>query len=110
MTGEVKPRQNISSTTIRLTGDASQEIKHIVTISPSKENPFHITTISAGKGDNIRYDLTEIKQRDGKEYHLSVYNTKKDKGWYLDKIYIKTNSKITPEFTISVFGIIRDNE
>ena len=107
MTGEVKPRQNISSTTIRLTGNASGEIKQTLTLTSSKENPFHITSIYADKGENIRYDLTKIKLDNGEKYQLTVYNTKKDKGWYIDKIFIKTDSTLTPEVTIEVFGVIR---
>lgn len=108
MSGDVEPRNDISSTTARLTGTAGEEIKQIVTLSSSKENPFEITSIEAEKGDNIRYDLTEISQPDGEEYLLTIYNTKKDLGWYLDKVHIKTSSSLTPEFTISVFGVIRD--
>jgi len=78
-----------------------------VTISPSNENLFQILDIRTDKGDNIRFDLGEIKQIKGIQYQLTVYNTKKDKGWYIDKIFIKTDSSISPEFTIDVFGVIR---
>lgn len=108
ISGNVEARDDISSTTARLTGTAGQEIKETLTLSPSRENPFEITTIEAEKGDNIRYDLAEIQRPDGEKYLLTIYNTKKDPGWYLDKVHIKTSSSLTPEFTISVFGVIRD--
>ncbi|MBN2297170.1 MAG: hypothetical protein JXM72_01180 [Deltaproteobacteria bacterium] len=107
ISGEVKPRQDISSTSIRLTGNASEELKQSITLTPSKENPFHITEVRTGKGDNIRFDLREITLDRGIQYELAVYNTKKDKGWYIDKIFIKTDSSLTPEFTVDVFGVIR---
>ena len=80
----------------------------MVTISPTQKNPFKITKINAEKGKNIRYDLQEIKNPDALTYQLTVYNTKKEKGWYLDHINVKTDSKKTPEFKIKVFGVIRD--
>ena len=92
---------------MRLTGNASEEIRQTVTISPSKENLFQIVDVRTDKGDNIRFDLGEIKQGEGMHYQLAVYNTKNDKGWYIDKIFIKTDSILTPEFTIDVFGVIR---
>ena len=106
--GFVKPRIYLSSGTARLTGPAGTEIKTTVTISPSQENPFKITEIKAEKGKNIRFDLEEIKQPDAVKYQLTVYNTKKEKGWYLDHINVKTDSKKTPEFKIKLFGVIRD--
>lgn len=60
------------------------------------------------KGENIRYDLSEIRQPDGLRYRITIYNTKKEKGWYIDKVFVKTSSQVTPEFKISVMGVIRD--
>jgi hypothetical protein len=108
LAGFVKPRAYLSSDTARLTGPAGTEIMTTVTISPSPENPFKIKEINAEKGENIRYDLKEIKQPDALKYQLTVYNTKKEKGWYLDHIIVKTDSPKTPEFTIKIFGVIRD--
>ncbi|MBS3758313.1 MAG: hypothetical protein KGY61_06590 [Desulfobacterales bacterium] len=91
-----------------MTGNAGQTIKDVVIISPSEKNPFKITGIRMEKGENIRYDLSEIEQPDGLRYRISIYNTKKEKGWYIDKIFVKTSSQVTPEFKIRVMGVIRD--
>lgn len=107
ISGEVKPRQDISSNTVRLTGNASEELKQSITLTPSQENPFHITAVKADKGDYIRYEMKEIKPDGEIQYELAIYNTKREKGWYIDKIFIKTDSTLTPEFTIDVFGVIR---
>jgi len=109
VSGNVKIRTYLSSSIVRLTGNVNHEIKQTVTISPSKKNPFKIIKINAEKGENIRYNLNEIKKPDGIKYQLTVYNTKKEKGWYLDKIYIKTNSQKSPELEIKIFGVIREN-
>lgn len=107
VSGNVKPGAYMSSDVIRLTGNFGDEIKQVVTVSPSHENPFKITDVKAEKGKNIRFELIEIKQEDGINYKLTVYNIKKEKGWYLDKILIKTDSQKSPELIIKVFGVIR---
>lgn len=110
MSGEIKPRKDISSTTIRLTGSFKDEIKQTVTITPSKEIPFKITDIIKKNGENIRFELKEIEHHKPRWYQLTVYNTKKGQGWYTDKIFIKTDSTIIPELAIDVFGVIREDK
>jgi len=90
-----------------LTGKAGQTIKETVTLSPSPADPFTITEIRAEKGDHIRYEVLEIKQPDRLKYQLTIFNTKREPGWYIDKIFVKTTSRVTPEFKISVMGVIR---
>lgn len=107
LSGDVTPRKYISTDTVRLTGTAGTEIAGGVTISPTLENPFKITKIEAEKSENIRFDLAEQKGPAGATYQLTVHNTKTEKGWYLDKIHIHTDSPKTPEFIIKVFGVVR---
>ena len=108
MSGKVLKRRDISSNTVRLTGNVCQEIKQTITISPSLQNPFIITEVQPESGANIRYELKKIKVADGLEYQLVISNRKIEKGWYVDKIFVKTTSPITPEFKINVLGVIRD--
>jgi hypothetical protein len=93
-----------------LTGDADKEISQEITITPTPENQFKITEIKAEKGDYIRYELTEVKKQEMMNYHLTVYNTRKEKGWYLDKIYLKTDSEKPSELEIKILGYIRDKQ
>ncbi len=107
ISGEVKPFARINPAEAKLTGNAGQEIKQMLTIASTNENPFKVLGTRAEKGDNIRYDLVEMNQPDGIKYQLTVYNLKQDKGWYIDNIYLQTNSKTSPVLKIPVFGIIR---
>lgn len=77
-------------------------------MTPSSDNPFAITGIQAEKGTHIRWELSEIRKGDDITYQLSIYNTKQAPGWYVDHVFVKTDSRITPEFKISVLGVIRE--
>ena len=108
LSGNVKPRAYISTDTLRLTGSAGKKIKTDLTIAPTPDNPFKITGITAKKGNDLRFELTETGSPELKKYRLTVYNLKKEKGWYIDKLHIKTDSEASPEFIVTVFGVIRD--
>ncbi len=109
VSGYVKPQAYLSSSVARLTGKVGQVISQTVTITPTPENPFKILGIDLDQGDFIRYDLKEIKNSQGKAYELTIFNTKQDKGWYRDKIFIKTDSSISPELKIQVLGLVRND-
>lgn len=107
--GQVKPIVDVSETVIRLTGNAGQEISKTITIIPVPENHFRITHIKAENGAYFRHELVTEEQPDGGvKYLLTVYNLKKEKGWYTDKIVINTDSNISPVLEIRVMGFIRD--
>lgn len=108
LSGSVLPDFYISTNVVRLTGSVGQPIKKTVTITTTPQNPFKIKNITANKGVYIRYDIAAEKQTDGTRYRMTVYNTKPDKGWYTDKLFIKTDSNRTPEFQLKVLGFIRE--
>jgi hypothetical protein len=108
ISGEVKPFADITPAEAKLTGNVGQKIKQTVTIAPTSENRFKILEVRAEKGDNIRYNLKEMSQSDGIKYQLTVYNVKKEKGWYIDNIYLKTTSSRSPVLKIRVLGFIRN--
>jgi hypothetical protein len=108
ISGDVKPVADITPTEANLTGNVGQKIKQTVMISSTSENRFKILEVKAEKGDNIRYDLIEMNQPDGIKYQLTIYNMKKEKGWYIDNIYLKTSSKRSPVLTVRVLGFIRN--
>jgi hypothetical protein len=107
ISGDVKPVADITPTEAKLTGNVGQKIKQTVMIAPTSENQFKILAVKAEKGDNIRYDFIEMNQPDGIKYQLTIYNVKKEKGWYIDNIYLNTSSKKSPVLKIRVFGLIR---
>ena len=108
LSGNVTPRAYLSTDTIRLTGSAKKEIKGELTITPTPDNPFKIIEVTAEKGENIRFELKETSRNELKKYVLIAHNVKTEKGWYIDKLHIKTDSEISPEFVVTVFGVIRD--
>jgi len=109
ISGIVKPRTYLSANVIRLTGTLDQEISQTVTILPSDENPFKVMKVEVDKGEYIRYEMVEIDKADKRSYQLTVFNTKKEKGWYMDNMFIKTDSQKTPKFELKVLGVIRNN-
>lgn len=109
LSGEIKPIADVLSPSIvRLTGTAGQEIKQTLTIAPFSYNRFKIKEIKAENGKNIKYELAEKTHAGILKYELTVYNLKHDKGWYMDKLHIRTDSAASPEFEIPVFGLIRE--
>jgi hypothetical protein len=108
MVGDIRPLADINPPDVKLTGTAGRDIKQTITIAPIRENPFKILEAKAEKGKDIRLDLIQVKNSGGLKYHLTVYNIKQDKGWYIDNIYLKTNSKLSPVLKVRVFGLLRD--
>jgi hypothetical protein len=108
ISGDVTPFADITPTEAKLTGNVGQKIKQAVTITPTSENRFKILEVKAEKGDNIRYELIEMNRPEGIKYQLTIYNVKKEKGWYMDNIYLKTSSKRSPVLKVRVLGFIRN--
>lgn len=108
LSGEIKPFVDLSSSVIRLTGSAGKEIKRIITISPVEGNRFRITGVAPEDGKHLEYELAETTHAGALKYELTVINVKREKGWYKDNFRIRTDSTISPEFGIPVFGFIRE--
>jgi len=106
--GEVKPLADIVPPEARLTGTVGRRIRQTVEITPTHENPFKIVAVRAEKGEHIRYDLAETGEPGSRTYRLTIYNLKKEKGWYIDNIYLKTDSDRSPVLKVRVFGLLRD--
>lgn len=109
LTGDVRPLADIVPADVKLTGNAVQEIRQTVSITPVKENPFRILEARTEKGRDIRYELKEEKSAGTMHYRLDVFNTRQAKGWYIDNIYLKTTSRKSPVLKIRVLGIIRES-
>lgn len=110
LTGRVNPIANLSASVIRLTGNAGEKISKTITITPAPGNPFKIKNIRAENGKFFRHELAAKNlPGGGVRYDLTVVNSKPDKGFYTDKIFIQTDSRISPVLEIRVMGVIRDN-
>ena len=106
--GEVKPLAAIVPPEARLTGTVGRRIRQTVKITPTHENPFRIVGVRAEKGEHIRYDLAEPGEPGSRTYHLTIYNLKKETGWYMDNIFLKTDSDRSPVLKVRVFGLLRE--
>lgn len=92
---------DINPTRVRMTGQAGQDISKEVTIVPLDKYPFKIVEAKPEKDGNIRVEVKE--EKDKKAYLLTIFNLKQEKTRYYDNIIVKTDSKIRPELTISVY-------
>ncbi len=110
VSGPVERFVKISPSRVVLNGDTETVISRRVEILLEEKFPFKILDAKARKGENIRFELSELTGTDPKGYQLSVENLKKSKGRYFDQIILKTDSEIKPEIHISVSGLIKEKE
>lgn len=99
--GNVEQFVDISPARVRMTGQAGDEVSAKVTIVPMEKYPFRILDAKPQKEGNIRVEVSEEKGR--KAYMLTVFNLKQEQARYYDTIVVKTDSRIRPELTISVY-------
>ena len=106
VSGSVIKFATIEPQYIRLYGSVGAPIKQSVTIIPEASYPFKILDASAQNGRDIRFEIKEEKSSQNVRYVLTVENLKKEAGRYYDTIQLKTDSKVKPNITISVYGRI----
>jgi len=97
---------DIKPSYVRLIGVLGQPIATPVSIVPQKKHPFKITGVTAMKGDNIQFSLSEKELPEGNGYELMLTNKKTDPGRYHDVLSLKTDSSIQPVLKINVYGRI----
>lgn len=97
---------------VRLVGRQGSDIKKTVTIVPEKKYDFKIDGVTAKRGKDITFSLSEKKSMgDGKDgYVLTVENLRTNVGRYFDTLTLSTTSKIQPKISIRVYGDIRENK
>jgi hypothetical protein len=91
---------------VRLYGAVGSPIAQRITITPEAAYPFKIVDASAQNGRDIRFELKEEKSADRLRYVLTVENLKMEAGRYYDTIHLKTDSRVKPKISISVYGRI----
>lgn len=103
----IKKVVTITPKIVRLFGPAGRVLRESVKIIPEEAYAFTILEAKAQKGENIHFDLQKVVHKNHLEYLLTVENQKREKGFYSDKIILKTDSSVKPEIRIGVFGKIR---
>jgi hypothetical protein len=106
ITGQVERFANITPDRVTLSGPQGQELIGTVTILPIKERRFAITEAKATTGNSIRFTLEPMQENGQRGYRLTVFNTQQQKGRYFDTIVLKTDSTLSPELRVRVFGTI----
>ncbi|MCK5096501.1 MAG: hypothetical protein KAR45_00265, partial [Desulfobacteraceae bacterium] len=84
--GKVEKIADISSETVRLEGNISDDVSKTVTIIPSKKYNFDILSCKVSSGENIDVDFKrKIIKKDSSEepgWELHIKNTSKTPGRY----------------------------
>ena len=106
VSGEVEKFATIEPKRVSLFGEPGEDLKKSVRIIPEKRFPFSIIDIQKPDTSNFEVKMEKTDQTTD-EYTLFVQNTKKDKGYYNEKIQLITDSKVKPKLTIHVDGLIR---
>jgi len=105
--GQVEKFVDIQPERIQLAGPAGQPLSAEVAIIPRPDHPFRIGQIRLKNGKFIKYELTQ-RCADGKNRCvIRVENTRKEKGRYIDALFVDTDSEIKPVIPIYVMGTIR---
>ncbi|MDA8404956.1 MAG: hypothetical protein M0Z56_12305 [Desulfobacteraceae bacterium] len=108
LAGQVLFPADITPKAARLIGQAGQELKTEVTITPPEQNPFDIVSATAENGANIQFQIKKQHIAGKQSFILLVKNRKPDPGRYFDMIVLKSTSAVSPELHIRVYGIIRE--
>ena len=107
VTGVVEKFAEIRPERVRFTGAADQPLFIEVEIIPRKDLPFTIGQIDARSGTFIKHELIRRCTDGYDRCVLRVENTRKEKGRYVDSLYVRTDSNLRPTISIPVTGMIR---
>jgi hypothetical protein len=102
--GNVLEFMRVSRRYVRFNGKAGEKLSEQVDILPV--HSFRITKVTAEPGKNIRVKYAAESQDNQTFYRVIVENKAKTATSYLEKVVIRTDSDIRPEFIIPVHGAI----
>jgi hypothetical protein len=106
VTGMVEVFAEIKPARIHFMGNAGEPLAVEVEIVPRKDYPFSIKRIETHRGDFIKYEFIEKCTPGGGRCLLRVENTREQKGRYVDRILLHTDSPLRPVIPINVSGVI----
>jgi hypothetical protein len=92
---------------VRLVGPVGSEIKQTLKLTTQEKYPLQLESIRAKHGQYIHYALKKIADGKNAVYQIDVENTRTQAGIFVDTLYVKTDSKISPEIDIPVYGYIQ---
>ncbi|MFP4194101.1 MAG: hypothetical protein ACLFRO_04085 [Desulfobacterales bacterium] len=110
VTGKVEPYVTVEPRCVNLRGAAGEKISETVRILSQTKEALSTMEVSAVRGNDIVYELEEIKDSGEKGYLLHVKNIREKPGRYYDSIHLETDSERIGRITIPVSGIIQSAE
>ncbi|MFW6335284.1 MAG: DUF1573 domain-containing protein, partial [Desulfosalsimonas sp.] len=110
VTGKVEPYVTAEPRRVNLRGAAGEKISETVRILSQTKEALSTMEVSAVRGNDIVYELEEIKDSGEKGYLLHVKNIREKPGRYHDSIHLETDSERIGRITIPVSGIIQSAE
>ncbi len=105
--GEVKKFATVRPERVNLRGAVGETLEAEVEIIPQPDFPFVIEGISIKKGDFVKYELTRRCTEGRESCLIRVESTMKERGRYVDVLYVETDSRIKPEIPIYIMGVIQ---
>ena len=108
LAGRVEKVYRMDPKVVKLNGKPGDEMEAVISIIPEKNHEFNILDIRADKGRFITYSLKEKNISGSKGYEVKIIGSKKDAGFFFDKLFLKTDDSAVPEITIGVFGKVKE--
>ena len=106
--GVVVKFATITPNKIVLMGPPDKKLTGSVKIIPEPGHPFAIVRATAKKGVHITYRLDQVQENKRSAHRLTVENTRKQPGRYVDAVHLETTSQLGPVIKILVWGHIKD--
>ncbi len=107
MIGKVEKLILIQPERIRLVGSADQVLAAEVVITRRSDHPVTIEKLLAKNGRSIRYEWTQRCTAKNNRCVVRVTNIQKEKGRYMDVLYLVTDSDLRPTIPIFITGVIQ---
>lgn len=105
--GKVKPYVTVSPRRVILKGRQGESIAQTVKIFPETDEGLNITGLSAARGVDIDYRLSQIRENGKNGYALHVENQRDKPGRFYDTVFLKTDSDVAGTISIVVSGLLR---
>lgn len=107
VSGKVESFASIKPDRIQLTGVAGSPVSTSVVVTPRPEYPFKVTSVQLQRGGDVRISMEPKAGQAGKpEYVVTLDNLRKEPGRYYDNLLIRTDSKVSSELRVAIYGNI----
>lgn len=107
VSGKVENFASIKPDRVQLNGTAGSQVSSSVVVTPRPEYPFKVTSVQLQRGGDVRISIEPKAGQPGKpEYVVTLDNLRKEPGRYYDNLLIRTDSKVSSELRVAIYGNI----